>query len=154
MSQPFTDEVAAQIADALKARGLELYHAAWKPAKKQAVLTLTIDKPGGVSLADCETASHLAGDLLDQIDAPDVPYRLDVESPGLDRPLFTSADCARFRGKRVVVRLNTKVDGASRLKGVLESVDGELVTVLDEDQHRRYTVRFGDVKLARLVPEL
>lgn len=154
MSQPFTDEVAARIADALKTRGLELCQAAWKPTKKRAVLTLTIDKPGGVSLADCESASHVAEELLDGLDVPDVPYRLDVESPGLDRPLFSLADCARFRGKRVTVRLNVKVEGASKLKGILENVDGDALTVLDEDQHRRYTVRFGDVKLARLVPEL
>ena len=41
-----------------------------------------------------------------------------------------------------------------RIKGILEDVQGDALTVLDEDQHRRYTVRFGDVRLARLVPEL
>jgi ribosome maturation factor RimP len=39
------------------------------------------------------------------------------------------------------------------MKGTLETVDGDLLTVLDEDRNRRYTVRFGDVKVARLVPE-
>jgi ribosome maturation factor RimP len=53
-----------------------------------------------------------------------------------------------------MVRLAAKIEGTSKLKGVLETVDGERLTVLDEDRHRRYTVRFGDVKLARLVPEL
>ena len=48
----------------------------------------------------------------------------------------------------------TPVYGAGKLKGTLEKVEGDVLTVLDEDQHRRYTVRFDDVKLARLVPEL
>jgi ribosome maturation factor RimP len=52
------------------------------------------------------------------------------------------------------VRLAGRIEGTARLKGVLEDVQGDSLTVLDEDQHRRYTVRFGDVRLARLVPEL
>jgi ribosome maturation factor RimP len=46
------------------------------------------------------------------------------------------------------------VEGTAKLKGMLEKVDGDALTVLDEDKSRRYTVRFDDVKLARLVPEL
>ena len=145
----------AQIAAALHERGLELYHISWKPGTKQGVLTLTIDKEGGVSMADCEVASRAASELLDAegADVPPAEYSLEVESPGLDRPLWTLDDCRRFAGQRVTVRLNRKVDGAGRLKGILESVQEDTVTVLDEDQNRRYTVRFDDVKHARLVPE-
>jgi ribosome maturation factor RimP len=145
----------AQIAAALHERGLELCHVAWKAGAKQGVLTLTIDKEGGVSMADCEVASRAASELLDAegAEVPPIEYSLEVESPGLDRPLWTLDDCRRFTGRRVAVRLNRKVDGAGRLKGVLESVDTDTLTVLDEDQNRRYTVRFDDVKLARLVPE-
>lgn len=151
---PFGTEIADALRDALAARGLELCHVAWKRGKSRGVLTLTIDKPNGVTLDDCESASHAASELLDAKDEPNVPYALEVESPGLDRRLFTIDDCRRFMGKRVTVQLKTKVDGAGRLKGLLENVSGEALTVLDEDQGRRYTVQFGDVKLARLVPEL
>ncbi len=54
----------------------------------------------------------------------------------------------------MTVRLEQKVEGTAKLKGILEDVRGDALTVLDEDQHRRYTVRFGDVRIARLVPEL
>jgi ribosome maturation factor RimP len=138
----------------LEALGLELCHADWNPGRGRATLTLFIDRPGGVTLEDCETASHAASEILDPLEETLPRYVLEVSSPGLDRPLWTLADCARFRGHRVTVRLARKVDGAANLKGILEEVAGDSLTVLDEDQKRRYTVRFGDVRLARLVPEL
>ena len=153
-ANPIAPDVAEAITRALDARGLELCHISWRRGTARGVLTLTIDKPGGVTLDDCERASHAAGEVLDTHDPLEIPYSLEVESPGLDRRLYSLADCRRFAGRRVTVQLTRKVDGAGRLKGVLETVDGEAVTILDEDQRRRYTVQFGDVKLARLVPEL
>jgi ribosome maturation factor RimP len=150
---PFGTDVAERIAATLKESGLELCHLDWKPGAKRGVLTLFIDKEGGVSLADCEKGSHLASDLLDGLTDFTADYVLEVSSPGLDRPLWTLADCQRFAGSRVTVKLQAKTEGTTRLKGVLERVDGDQLTVLDEDQRRHYTVRFGDVKAARLVPE-
>lgn len=148
------DDVAA---DLLRARvaacGLQLCHIEWKRGAR-ATLTLYVDKPGGVTLADCETVSRAASEILDPLEEHLPKYALEVSSPGLDRPLWTLDDCARFRGRRVNVRLSTKVEGTAHLNGVLEDVQGDALTVLDEDQHRRYTVRFGDVRFARLVPEL
>ena len=120
----------------------------------RATLTLYVDKPAGITLRDCEVASRAASEVLDPLEETLPNYALEVSSPGLDRPLWSLADCERFRGRRVSVQLVRKVDGAARLKGVLEDVQGDTLTVLDEDQHRRYTARFGDVRLARLVPEL
>ncbi len=139
----------------LEALGLELCHVDWSGAGRgRATLTLFVDRPGGVTLEDCEAASREASTLLDPLEESLPAYVLEVSSPGLDRPLWTLADCARFKGRRVTVRLERKVDGAAKLKGTLEDVREDSLTVLDEDQKRRYTVRFGDVRIARLVPEL
>jgi len=150
---PF-DEVTLDLLRArIAALGLELCHVDWKTGSR-AMLTLTVDKPAGVTLQDCEAASRAASEILDPLEEHLPRYALEVSSPGLDRPLWTLADCARFRGRRVTLRLAARTEGAARLKGVLVDVQGDALTVLDEDQHRRYTVRFGDVRLARLVPEL
>jgi len=147
------DDVAADLLHArVAACGLELCHIEWKSGAR-ATMTLYVDKPGGVTLEDCETASRAASEILDPLGEQLPNYALEVSSPGLDRPLWTLDDCARFRGRRISVRLATKVEGAAHLKGVLEDVQGDTLMVLDEDQHRSYTVRFGDVRLARLVPE-
>jgi len=150
---PFRGEVEETLRGAVKALGLELCHLGWKPGRR-GTLTLTIDREAGVSVADCERASRAASEVLDPREGSLPSYVLEVESPGLDRPLWTLADCSRFRGKRVSMRLHRAVEGTTRLKGVLEDIVEDRLTVLDEDRRRRYTVPFGDVKLARLVPEL
>ncbi|HEX7616519.1 MAG TPA: ribosome maturation factor RimP [Thermoanaerobaculia bacterium] len=150
---PFDGGTADLIRQRIAAFGLDLCHMEWKPGAR-ATLTLYVDKPAGVTLKDCEIASRAASEILDPLEEKLPDYALEVSSPGLDRPLWTLDDCVRFRGRRVAVQLVRKVDGAARLKGVLEDVKGDTLTVLDEDQHRRYTARFGDVRLARLVPEL
>ena len=150
---PFDDVTADHLRARIAALGLELCHVDWKKGPR-ATLTLTVDKPAGVTLEDCEAASRAASEVLDPLEEQLPRYALEVSSPGLDRPLWTLADCARFRGRRVTMRLAASVEGAARLKGILEDVQGEALTVLDEDRHRRYTVRFGDVRLVRLVPEL
>lgn len=153
-SPPFGDDVRDEIVSLLRQDGLELYHMSWKVTRHRGFLTLTIQRQGGVTLDDCEHASRLVGDLLDARNVPASPYSLEVESPGLDRPLWTPAQCRGAVGKRVTVALVAKVEGTAKLRGLLESVDDDELTVLDEDRKRRYTVHFGDVKLARLVPEL
>ena len=150
---PFDGGTADLIRQRIAAFGLDLCHMEWKPGAR-ATLTLYVDKPAGVTLADCEVASRAASEILDPLEEKLPNYSLEVSSPGLDRPLWSLDDCLRFRGRRVAVQLARKIDGAARLKGVLEDVKGDTLTVLDEDQHRRYTARFGDVRLARLVPEL
>ena len=150
---PFDGGTADLIRQRVAAFGLDLCHVEWKPGAR-ATLTLYVDKAAGITLQDCEIASRAASEILDPLEEKLPDYALEVSSPGLDRPLWTLADCLRFRGRRVAIQLVRKIDGAARLKGVLEDVQGDTLTVLDEDQHRRYTARFGDVRLARLVPEL
>jgi len=152
-ANPLPGEAVEALRGALSALGLELCHFAWTPGRR-ATLLLTIDRPAGVSLDDCERASHAVSEVLDPLEERLPPYVLEVSSPGLDRRLWTLADCVRFAGRRVDVRLLRPVEGTSRLRGPLESVSGDRLTVLDEDRKRRYTVMFGDLKSARLVPEL
>jgi len=171
MRLPFGDDVTKRMTALLGGLGLELCHAEWKQGRSRGILTLTVDRPEGVGLADCEAASRAVEPLLEglselseaseaseasssaSLSSFPASWSLEVSSPGLDRPLWTLSDCVRFRGRRIRVQTLAPVEGTSRLKGTLESVDGDALTVLDEDRNRRYTVRFGDVKVARLVPE-
>lgn len=151
-TNPIPTEAVEAVRGALSALGLELCHVDWTPGRR-ARLVLTIDRPAGVSLDDCERASHAASAVLDALEETLPSYVLEVASPGLDRPLRTASECARYAGRRVDVRMRRPADGIGRLKGPLESVSGDLLNILDEERKRRYTVRFGDVKSARLVPE-
>jgi ribosome maturation factor RimP len=150
---PIGADTLGRIREALAGRGLELWHAGWVPGARKGRLTLTIDREAGVTLDDCETASRLAEAILDEGEEIPGAFLLEVESPGLDRPLWTLDHCRRFAGRRVQVASNVSVDGAKRMKGPLEAVEGDALIVMDEDRKRRYTVRFGDVKVVRLIPE-
>ncbi len=157
---PLSQQIVSEIGERLAELGLSLCHIEWKKGRQRSVLTLTIDRPSGVTLHDCEGATRAVENLLEPVETLGESWVLEVESPGLDRRLYTLEDFRRFTGQKVRLELRTPLPASTpgvtkraRLKGPLESVDGDAVTILDEGSASRYTVRFGDVKIARLVPE-
>lgn len=86
-------------------------------------LRVYIDKEGGVSLDDCQRMSEELSAELDKKDPVDVPYYLEVSSPGLDRPLKKEKDYDRNIGKEVEIRLYKAMDNRKRLEGVLKGYD-------------------------------
>lgn len=86
-------------------------------------LRVYIDKEGGVSLEDCQRMSEELSFELDKQDPIDIPYYLEVSSPGLDRPLKNDKDFDRNLGKEVEIRLYKAMDNRKRLEGVLNKYD-------------------------------
>jgi len=86
------------------------------------LLRVYIDSPAGITLDDCEKVSRQLSHVLA---VEDVDYaRLEVSSPGLDRPLKKAADFERFAGAEVSVRLRRPLEGRRNFDGVL-TVEGE-----------------------------
>ena len=109
-----------------------------------------IDKPGGVDVEDCARVSnHLT--RLFAVEAVDFE-RLEVSSPGLDRPVKRLADYARFVGQEAQLTLSAPVDGARRIKGILRGTKGE--DVLVETSAGVKAFPFGTITRARLVPAI
>lgn len=105
------------------------------------VLKVLIERPGSdaktgaqVSLVDCQRVSRDLSTALDVAEGvtPQGAYRLEVGSPGLDRPLFSLSDFARFAGETVRVQTYGKVAGRRRFSGKLLGVEDELVK-LEQD---------------------
>jgi ribosome maturation factor RimP len=116
------------------------------------LLRLFIDKPGGITVQDCATVSrHLA--RVFAVEGVDYE-RLEVSSPGLDRPLRKLGDFARFAGQKAEVRMRTPdAAGRRRFVGVLRGAgDGQVSMELDGQQ--QVALALDDVERARLVPEL
>jgi len=115
-------------------------------------LTVFIDRPaGGVTVDDCADVSR---QLSRVFEVEGIDYdRLEVSSPGLDRPLRKAADFERFAGNRVDVKMRTAdATGRRRFAGLLRGVqDG--VAKVDVDG-REVALDLGDIDKARLVPEL
>ena len=115
------------------------------------LLRIFIDKPGGITIDDCATTTrHLQ--RLFAVEGIDYD-RLEISSPGLDRPLRKPADFARFAGSRIDVRMqNPDATGRRHFVGTLERVDGSLATL--EVDGMRVELDVGAMERARLVPEL
>ena len=115
------------------------------------LLRLFIDKPGGVGLQDCAAVSR---QLSRVFEVEGIDYeRLEVSSPGLDRPLRKGADFARFAGHRAEVRMRTPdATGRRRFVGVLRGADGQRVQM--ELDGQTVALDLADLDRAKLIPEL
>jgi ribosome maturation factor RimP len=115
------------------------------------LLRLFIDKPGGVGLEDCAAVSRQLSRVL-EVEGVDYE-RLEVSSPGLDRPLRKQGDFTRFAGQKAEVRMRTPdASGRRKYVGVLRGAEAGQVTMELEGQ--TVALAIDDVERARLVPEL
>ncbi len=115
------------------------------------LLRLFIDKPGGVGLEDCAAVSR---QLSRVFEVEGIDYeRLEVSSPGLDRPLRKAGDFARFAGRKAEVRMRTPdATGRRRFVGVLRGASGSRVERDLDGQ--TVALELEGIERARLVPEL
>jgi len=143
------------------------------------LLRVYIDKPGGISVDDCALVSNQLTRIF-AVEGVDFG-RLEVSSPGLDRPLTRLEDFQRFKGRQAKVRLHTMVDDRKRFNGTIDGIEGEAISfTLVEDaapvarpgkgkvgagrkpvkagetaaSPKRITVQLTDIERARLIPDL
>lgn len=107
--------------------------------------------PASVGFDDCERVSRDVSAALDVADVITHSYRLEVSSPGLDRPLRRARDFARHAGQQVKLRTNEAVDGRRNFSGTIRAVDGGMVQV--ECDGRCYAIAVDNVARANLVPD-
>lgn len=117
---------------AAAARGLEFVHSELAGTKRNAVLRIFVDKPGGVTIDDCGELSRDVEAILDEIDLIPSAYVLEVSSPGLERELYDIDDFRKFTGKKARVKTNVEIGGRRSFKGTIESVDGDSVQFADK----------------------
>ena len=106
-----------------------------------------IDKPGGITVNDCETVSRAFSDKLDENDFIEDSYIMEISSPGLDRPLKKEKDFQRNMGKLVEVRTYRPIEKQKEFCGILTAFDSNSVTI-DEDGTER-TFEKKDMALIR-----
>lgn len=148
MNNDDTTGIATLLQPSFAQLGLELVDVVWSGRGRGAVLRLVIDRvDGGVTLDDCERASNTASAVLDASDPIDHPYRLEVSSPGAERPIRRPEDWTAAVGRRVNVRLR---DGDSELvlEGRLTAVAGNQVAIEVRD---RRTMKAVDIALDAVI---
>ncbi len=94
------------------------------------ILQIMAERPDGtITIDDCERISKSLSPVLDVADPLPGGYRLEVSSPGIDRPLVRPSDFENWSGHEVKLELNTPVDGRNRFKGVLEGFESGEVRI-------------------------
>jgi ribosome maturation factor RimP len=114
------------------------------------LLRVFIDSPRGISVEDCARVSNHLSRVL-AVEGIDYE-RLEVSSPGLDRPLKRAEDFGRFAGRKANVRLHLPREGRRRFEGVIVAVEGD--GVLLEVEGNQVKFAFAEIDRARLVPEI
>ncbi|HXK59022.1 MAG TPA: ribosome maturation factor RimP [Acidobacteriota bacterium] len=143
------DRVERLIREAVEAEGYELVHVEYLPRGAGSILRIYIDRPGGVSLDDCQQVSRHVGVLLDVEDMIPHQYVLEVSSPGIERPLFKQSDYTRFAGREIRLTTNEKIEGKKNFSGVLRGINEGIVELESEGKLRR--IPFEQIRKANLV---
>lgn len=108
-----------------------------------------IDKPGGITVDDCEVVSRQFSDILDEKDYIEDAYIFEVSSPGLGRPLKKEKDFKRSMGEEVEIRTYRAIDRQKEFTGVLKAYDNDTVTIAYEDDTEQVFEK-SDIALIRL----
>jgi ribosome maturation factor RimP len=133
--------------------GYRLVRVAFVGGKSDPTLQIMAEKPSTrqLDLGDCEIISRRLSDLLDEKDPIQGSYRLEVSSPGIDRPLTRLADYDDWKGHEARVNLAEPVNGRKQFSGTLQgSGDGDAVRLSGKDG-QDYVIPFGSIHSAKLL---
>ncbi len=140
------EKVAANVAEDM---GLELVHVEIAGAGRKPAIRIFIDKPGGVTLEDCSTASRQVGKVLDEEDFIPSAYMLEVSSPGLERGLYSLKDFEKFAGQMAKVKTAEAINGQKNFRGTIVAVEGENV-IFEDKINGSVSIPYQTVKKANL----
>ena len=151
-----TAAIATLIEPTVKELGFELVRVAMIGGTSDPTLQVMAERPDTrqLVLSDCEALSRKLSDLLDAEeeagrDPIDGAYRLEVSSPGIDRPLTRRSDYADWAGHEARVKLAEPQDGAKQISGDIVGIDGDTVTIATPKGERAVT--FSNIASAKLL---
>ena len=145
-------EVSKLIEPEVKALGYELVRVMMIGGASDPTLQVMAERPDTrqLDIADCERISRRLSDLLDTSDPIEGSYRLEVSSPGIDRPLTRLQDYSDWAGHEARITLRDPRGDRKQFSGTLQGVDGDTVTLLGKDG-QDYALPFADISSAKLV---
>jgi ribosome maturation factor RimP len=149
-------KLTALIETEAKALGFDLVRAVMIGGKTDPTLQVMAERPDTrqLDLSDCEALSRRLSERLDALEAAgedpiEGGYRLEVSSPGIDRPLTRLKDFTDWQGHEARIKLSREVDGAKQVTGDIEGVEGDLILVAGSQGTRR--IPFDAVHSAKLL---
>ena len=147
--------VAALAEPVLNGLGLRLVRVRVSGADGCTVQVMAEKPDGTMLIEDCEAVSRALSPVLDEADPVDRAYRLEISSPGIDRPLVRRSDFERYAGHVVKVEMAVPIDGRKRFRGVLVGAQGEAARIRAEDgkaaEADEFLLPIDDMAEAKLV---
>jgi len=130
-------EIAAIVEPVLGDLGFRLVRVKIQGDGRDRIVQLMAERPdGSITVDDCEAISKGVSPVLDVADPISGAYRLEVSSPGIDRPLVRPSDFEDWSGHEAKIELKDAIDGRKRFKGILEGFeDGEVRIKADTGEH-------------------
>jgi ribosome maturation factor RimP len=144
--------LARRIGPEVKSLGFDLVRVAMIGGASDPTLQVMAERPDTrqLDLADCETISRRLSDWLDREDPIEGSYRLEVSSPGIDRPLTRLKDYADWSGYDARISLKEPRGERKQFSGVLEGLDGDNVKLIDKSG-QAHLLPFHDISSAKLL---
>jgi ribosome maturation factor RimP len=145
-------QIAEQIEPEVKSLGYDLVRVAMIGGTSDPTLQVMAERPDTrqLALTDCETISRRLSDWLDANDPIDGSFRLEVSSPGIDRPLTRLQDYADWAGHEARVGLAEPRDGRKQFSGTLLGIDGDEVKLTDKSG-KAHALPFSAISSAKLL---
>jgi ribosome maturation factor RimP len=147
--------VAAVVAPVLEGMGYRLVRVSVSGMAGCTVQIMAERPDGSMSIEDCEAVSRALSPVLDVADLIDRAYRLEVSSPGIDRPLVRGSDFQRYAGHTIKVEMSAPIEGRRRFRGVLLGAEGGLARIRRADaapeENEDVLLPMGEMAEARLV---
>ena len=157
VEQGIAARVAALAAPVLSGLGYRLVRVRVFGTAGVTVQIMAEKADGTMAIEDCEAASRALSPVFDAEDPIEREYRLELSSPGIDRPLVRRSDFARYAGHEMKVEMAVALDGRKRFRGVLLGVEGDAARLrprdkdADEGEVADVLLRIADMAEARLV---
>jgi ribosome maturation factor RimP len=136
----------------VKSLGYDLVRVAMIGGTSDPTLQIMAERPETrqLGISDCEAISRRLSDWLDANDPIQSAYRLEVSSPGIDRPLTRLKDYSDWAGHEARLTLRDPVEGRKQFSGTLEGVEEQNVKLTDKSGHA-HAIKFSDVSSAKLL---
>jgi ribosome maturation factor RimP len=153
---PDLKKLAALIEPEAQALGFDLVRVAWfdrgAEGSDEPTLQVMAERPetGQLVIDDCAALSHRISDLFDELDPIEEAYRLEVSSPGIDRPLTRLKDFTDWAGHEAKIEAIEPIENQKRFRGELAGVDGDVVSLTDRTG-ATHAIAFSNILSAKLV---
>ena len=147
-------DLAELVEPVLDSLGFRLVRVEVSGRDGQTVQVMAERPDGTISIDDCEAISRAVSPVLDVADLVSHAYRLEISSPGIDRPLVRPSDFVDWAGYEAKIELAQPIDGRKRFRGRLEGFeDGEVLVEADlgDEGHKTIGLAVGMIGSARLV---